>query len=120
MPAQLTLAAALETSLEQNPDLLAIRQTEGVSRAVLGVARAFPFNPFFQFQATPVEQAPAAAKQAESNAAQKIYQYYLVMQTFELAHQRQHRTSIAEAQLRAVRWTVYQAELLNISQTEQF
>ncbi|HEX7450157.1 MAG TPA: TolC family protein [Pirellulales bacterium] len=120
MPAQLTLAAALETSLEQNPDLLALRETEGVSRAVLGVARAFPFNPFFQFQATPVEQAPAAAKQAEANAAQKIYQYYLVMQTFELAHQRQHRTSIAEAQLRAVRWNVYQAELLNLSQTEQF
>lgn len=119
-PAQLTLAAALETSLEQNPDLLALRQNEGVSRAVVGVARAFPFNPFFQFQATPWEAAPAAAKQTESNAATKVFQYYLVMQTFELAHQRQHRMSVAEAQLRAVRWNIYQAELLNISQTEQF
>lgn len=120
MSAQLTLAAALETSLEQNPDLLALRQSEGVSRAVLGVARAIPFNPFLQFQFTPWEQAPPAAKQNEANAATKVYQYYLIMQTFELAHQRQHRMSIAEAQLRAVRWNIYQAELVNIAQTEQF
>lgn len=120
VPAQLSLAAALETSLEQNPDLLALRQTEGVSRAVLGVARAFPFNPFFQFQATPYEKAPPSATKNEPTAATKIFQYYLVMQTFELAHQRQHRMSVAEAQFRAVRWNVYQAELLNIAQTEQF
>ncbi|MGH7136534.1 MAG: hypothetical protein ACREHD_12395 [Pirellulales bacterium] len=81
-PTPLTLPAAIETSLEQNPDLVALRQAEGVSRAVVGVARSFPFNPFFQFQATPVEQAPASAVSSEPNAAQKIYQYYLVMQTF--------------------------------------
>lgn len=116
---QLTLPLALQTALEQNPDLVALRQSEGVSQAIVGVARAFPFNPFFQFQATPVEQAPAAAKAQEKNAAQKIYQYYLVMQTFELAHQRQHRTSVAEAQLRSVRWNIYQAELQNMAMTEQ-
>jgi outer membrane protein, heavy metal efflux system len=115
----LTLPLAIQAGLEQNPDLIALRQSEGVSQAIAGVARAFPFNPFFQFQATPVEQAPAAAKAQEKNAAQKIYQYYLVMQTFELAHQRQHRTSVAEAQLRSVRWNIYQAELQNIALTEQ-
>ncbi|HQU45811.1 MAG TPA: TolC family protein [Pirellulales bacterium] len=117
--APLTLPAAIETSLEQNPDLVALRQAEGVSRAVVGVARSFPFNPFFQFQATPVEQAPAAAKAAEPNSAQKIYQYYLVMQTFELAHQRKHRERAALAQLSSVRWNVFQAELQNIALTEQ-
>jgi outer membrane protein TolC len=115
----LTLAAAVETSLEQNPDLVALRQAEGVGRAVVGVARSFPFNPFFQFQATPVEQAPSSAKSAEPNAAQKIFQYYLVMHTFELAHQRRHRTAAAMAQLRTVRWNIFQAELVNIAQTEQ-
>jgi cobalt-zinc-cadmium efflux system outer membrane protein len=115
----LTLPAAIETSLEQNPDLVALRQAEGVSRAVVGVARSFPFNPFFQFQATPVEQAPAAAKAQEANAAQKIFQYYLVMQTFELAHQRKHRERAAMAQLSAVRWNIFQAELQNIATTEQ-
>ena len=115
----LTLPAAIEASLEQNPDLVALRQTEGVSRAIVGVARSFPFNPFFQFQATPVEQAPASAKGAEPNAAQKIFQYYLVMHTFELAHQRRHREAAAMAQLRTVRWNIFQAELLNIAQTEQ-
>jgi cobalt-zinc-cadmium efflux system outer membrane protein len=115
----LTLPAAIETSLEQNPDLVALRQAEGVSRAVVGVARSFPFNPFFQFQATPVEQAPASAKAQEANAAQKIYQYYLVMQTFELAHQRKHRTRAAMSQLSAVRWNIFQAELVNIATTEQ-
>jgi outer membrane protein, heavy metal efflux system len=115
----LTLAAAVETSLEQNPDLVALRLSEGVSRAVVGVARSFPFNPFFQFQATPVEQAPASAKSSEPNAAQKIYQYYLVMQTFELAHQRRHREAMAMAQLSSVRWNILQAEFQNIAQTEQ-
>ncbi len=115
----LTLAAAVETSLEQNPDLVALRQAEGVGRAVVGVARSFPFNPFFQFQATPVEQAPASAKANEPNAAQKIFQYYLVMQTFELAHQRRHREAAATAQLSTVRWNIFQAELQNIAQTEQ-
>jgi outer membrane protein, heavy metal efflux system len=115
----LTLPAAIETSLEQNPDLVALRQTEGVSRAVVGVARSFPFNPFFQFQATPVEQAPASAKSSEPNAAQKIYQYYLVMHTFELAHQRKHREAAAMAQLGTVRWNIFQAELQNIALTEQ-
>lgn len=119
MAIPLTLPAAIETSLEQNPDLVALRQAEGVSRAVVGVARSFPFNPFFQFQATPVEQAPAAAKAQEKNAAQKIYQYYLVMQTFELAHQRKHRERAAMSQLSAVRWNIFQAELLNIATTEQ-
>jgi cobalt-zinc-cadmium efflux system outer membrane protein len=115
----LTLAAAVETSLEQNPDLVALRLSEGVGRAVVGVARSFPFNPFFQFQATPVQQAPSSATSVEPNAAQKIYQYYLVMQTFELAHQRRHRTAAAMAQLRTVRWNIFQAELQNIAQTEQ-
>ncbi|HWB09031.1 MAG TPA: TolC family protein [Pirellulales bacterium] len=115
----LTLAAAVETSLEQNPDLIALREAEGVGRAVVGVARSFPFNPFFQFQATPVEQAPASATRAEPNAAQKIFQYYLVMHTFELAHQRRHREAAAMAQLRTVRWNIFQAELQNIAQTEQ-
>lgn len=115
----LTLPAAIETSLEQNPDLVALRQAEGVSRAVVGVARSFPFNPFFQFQATPIQQAPAAAKSVEPNAASKIFQYYLVMHTFELAHQRRHREAAAMAQLRSVRWNIFQAELVNIAQTEQ-
>lgn len=116
---QLTLPTAIETSLEQNPDLIALRQTEGVSRAVVGVAQSFPFNPFFQFQATPVEQAPASAKSSEPNAAAKIFQYYLVMHTFELAHQRRHREAAAMAQLSSVRWNVFQAELQNIALTEQ-
>ncbi|HVX11221.1 MAG TPA: TolC family protein [Pirellulales bacterium] len=119
LPAPLTLPAAIEASLEQNPDLVALRQAEGVGRAVVGVARSFPFNPFFQFQATPVEQAPASAKGNEPNAAQKTYQYYLVMQTFELAHQRRHREAAAMAQLSTVRWNIFQAELVNIATTEQ-
>jgi cobalt-zinc-cadmium efflux system outer membrane protein len=118
-PTPLTLPAAIETSLEQNPDLVALRQAEGVSRAVVGVARSFPFNPFFQFQSTPIEQAPASAKSAEPNAAQRIFQYYLVMHTFELAHQRKHREAAAMAQLSAVRWNIFQAELTNIAATEQ-
>ena len=57
-PPSLSLFDAIETSLVQNPDLTALRQNEGVSLGLLGVARTYPFNPFVQLQATPFQQAP--------------------------------------------------------------
>ena len=55
------LRTAVETGLAQNPDLIALRQAEGVGTAALGVAQTYPFNPFVQrCQATPYpERSPS-------------------------------------------------------------
>ncbi|HEX4149098.1 MAG TPA: hypothetical protein VHY20_08925, partial [Pirellulales bacterium] len=41
-PATLSLMGAIETSLAQNPDLVALRRNEGVGVGVLGVAKTYP------------------------------------------------------------------------------
>ena len=48
---RLSVRAAIETGLAQNPDLIALRQTEGVGVAAVGVAQTYPFNPWIQVQA---------------------------------------------------------------------
>ncbi|HXT60744.1 MAG TPA: TolC family protein [Pirellulales bacterium] len=115
----LTLPQAFELALTQNPLVVAQRAAEGVGVAAIGVARRYPFNPFFQFQATPIQKAPASATAIEPNAATKIYQYYLVMVNFELAHQRRYRERNATAALSNVRWTIQQTELQSLALTEQ-
>jgi len=111
----LSLEQAVDASLAQNPDLVALRGTEPVSRAALGVARAYPFNPFVQLQATPFEHAPSAVVGANPG----LYNYVLLMHTMELAHQSRYRERAGVSDLQRVRWTVRQAELLNMAQTER-
>ena len=47
---RLSLIDAINTGLAQNPDLVVLRTTEGVSYGALGVARTYPFNPYVQIQ----------------------------------------------------------------------
>ncbi|MCX7410502.1 MAG: TolC family protein, partial [Planctomycetales bacterium] len=109
---RLTIRQAIETSLTQNPDLVALRQTEGVSAAALGVAATYPFNPWVQVQATPYQDARVGSPTTTAH-------YVLVMQQIQLAHQQQHREEAAGAALNGVRWNLLQAELLNIAQTQR-
>lgn len=108
----LTLHQAIETALLQNPDMVALRQAEGVSVAALGVAETYPFNPFLQVQATPAQDGP-------HGEAGTTYHYVLLMQQIQLAHQQSHREAIAAAQLNSVRWNIIQAELQTVAQAEQ-
>lgn len=110
-----SLEQAISASLAQNPDLVAIRGTVPVSRAALGVARVNPFNSFLQIQATPFEHAPSATVGANPG----IYNYVLFMKTFEIAHQGRYRERAGTSDLERVRWTVRQAELLNVAMTQQ-
>ncbi len=108
----LSIRQAIETALVQNPDLVALRQTEGVSAAALGVAETYPFNPWVQVQATPYQDARVGSPTTTAH-------YVLVMQQIQLAHQQQHREEAAGAALNGVRWNLLQAELLNIAQTQR-
>jgi cobalt-zinc-cadmium efflux system outer membrane protein len=109
-PSSLTLIEAIETGLVQNPDLVALRQNEGVSAAAFGVAQTYPFNPFVQVRATPYQL-------NKEGGAGSMYNYVLVMQQVQLAHQQQFREQAAASQLNQVRWNICQAELLNSAQT---
>ncbi len=109
---RLDLVGAIETALRQNPDLVALRQNEGVSRGMLGVAQTYPINPFVQVRATPYQNNVAGGPGT-------VYHYVLLQQTIEWGHQQQFREESAIAALTSVRWNILQAELLNLAQTER-
>ncbi|HEV3137696.1 MAG TPA: TolC family protein, partial [Pirellulales bacterium] len=106
------LGEAIETALARNPALVALRQTEPVSRAALGVARAYPFNPWAQIQVLPLSQ-------DRFGGTTPVSHYVLLMQTLELAHQSRHREAAGTADLTRIQWNVHQAELTNIALTER-
>ena len=109
---RLTIRQAIETALAQNPDLIAQRQVEGVSAAALGVAQTYPFNPFVQVQTTPYQDARNAGPGT-------TYHYVLLMQQIQLGHHQQFREEAAGAALNSVRWTLLQAELQDVAQTQR-
>src|SRR6266436_131693 len=51
----LSLDEAIERGLGDNPDMIAVRQAEGVSAAAYGVAETYPFNPFVQTRVLPYQ-----------------------------------------------------------------
>lgn len=109
---RLSIFQAVETALSLNPDLQAQRQAEPVAEGVLGVAQTYPFNPFVQVQATPFQHQKDAGPGA-------VYHYVLLMQQIQLAHQQDFREENAGALLNSTRWTVLQAQLLCVAQTER-
>jgi outer membrane protein, heavy metal efflux system len=111
-PLGLSLSEAIETGLTRNPDLITQRQAENVGAAVLGVARTPLFNPTVQARILPYNKFADG-----TNAA--TYNYVLLWQQFELAHQRHFRSENASAALNGIRWTIHQAELMNVALTEQ-
>ncbi|HEV3006897.1 MAG TPA: TolC family protein [Pirellulales bacterium] len=112
VPTPLSLQAAIETALAQNPDLVALRGTEPVSRAALGVARTYPINPWLQVQVLPYGQ-------NIDGGATALNHYVLLMHTLELAHQGRFREQAGMADLNRVRWNILQAELLNVALTQR-
>lgn len=109
----LTLDGAIETALVQNPDLIAVRQAEGVSAAAYGVAETYPFNPFVQFRATPYQH----GAQGQTGS---MFHYVLLQQNIQLGQQQQFREEVAASQLNQVRWNIHNFELLNAAQTTRF
>ncbi len=106
------LAEAIDTALERNPNLVTLRQTEVVSRAAVGVAAQYPWNPYVQLQVLPYGR--------EINGANTpVNHYVLLMQTLELTHQPRYRLAAGIADLSRTRWNIHQAELVNVAQTER-
>jgi outer membrane protein, heavy metal efflux system len=112
MGERLQLLGAVSLALAQNPDLVALRQTEGVGAAAYGVASTYPFNPFVQVQATPYQELPGSGSGTTAH-------YVLLMQRIQLAHQQQHREDAAQSSLNSIRWNIHHAELQAASLTAQ-
>jgi cobalt-zinc-cadmium efflux system outer membrane protein len=108
----LTLDAAIAVSLDRNPNLVALRANDPVAGAAYHVAETYPWNPFVQVQVLPYSR-----DEAGNNLS--VNHYVWLMQTLELAHQRQHREASAAASWNQVRWNIVQAELTNSAQTER-
>jgi cobalt-zinc-cadmium efflux system outer membrane protein len=101
---RLDLLGAIEVALADNPDLVSLRQAEGVSRSALGVARTYPINPWIQVQVTP-------GQRQDDGGSGAVAHYVLLMQTLQLAGQQSIREEAALAALTGVRWNILQAEL---------
>ena len=99
-------------AVSSNPDLVTLRQTERVSVAAKGVAETYPFNPFLQIQATPIQD-------VRNGSPNNMYHYVLLMQTIQLAHQQGFREQGARCTLNSTRWNIHQAELLTLAQTQR-
>ncbi len=109
---QLSLDAAIATSLDRNETLVTLRAGEPVGQAMLDVAQHYPFNPYVKVEALPYARDPTGNLLAVRNS---VY----VMQTLELAHQQKYREASAAAALNQIRWNVVAGELTNVATTEK-
>jgi len=111
-PMSLTLHAAIQTALQQNPDLQTVRSGEPVAHAAYRVAKTYPFNPQFQTQVLPY------TRERDGSGA-PVSQQYVIVQTFELGGQRQFRTGAAAADWQRVRGEIRAAELRSMAEAER-
>ena len=109
----MTVYECISSALASNPDLVALRDTEQVGVATVGVAETYPFNPFIQAQVTPGQYLPGGGPSGST------YHYVLLMQRIQLAHQQQYREDAAHSALNGVRWNIHQAELQATAMTAQ-
>tara|TARA_R110000850_G_scaffold184745_9_gene310365 strand:+ start:2618 stop:4147 length:1530 start_codon:yes stop_codon:yes gene_type:complete len=109
----MTVYECISSALDSNPDLVALRDTEQVGVATVGVAETYPFNPFIQAQVTPGQYLPGGGPSGST------YHYVLLMQRIQLAHQQQYREDAAHSALNGVRWNIHQAELQATALTAQ-
>ncbi|MEZ6073493.1 MAG: TolC family protein [Pirellulales bacterium] len=107
-----TLDTAIAISLARDPTLVAQRATEPVAHAAYHVAEVYPWNPFVQVAVLPY------ARDREGDVL-AVNHYVWLMQTIELAHQQRYREASAAAAWGQVRWTIVQAELTSVAQTER-
>lgn len=98
-PVQLTIAEAMQTALEQSPQLIALRAQEAVASAAVDVAHAYPFAPS---ASTQIDPTPIDANGDDLKTSSQ----FSVSQTFQLAGQRNLRTRAGTANLDQIRWQI--------------
>jgi cobalt-zinc-cadmium efflux system outer membrane protein len=131
----ISLELALYGAITNNPDLVALRNSNIASPEAVEVARRFPttLNPTLWMDYRPITLIPrdtfansGSNGGSSSKSSGPFYHngqgffYISLRQPIELGHQTTHRWEIAKAALSQQQWTVLQAELLAMVQTYRF
>ncbi len=135
----ISLQAALYGTISNNPDLVALRNSNVASPEAVEVARHFPtaLNPTVWIDYRPITLVPngtfgngssSSSSSSSSNTSGnhgfyhngQQYILFSIRQPIELGHQTTHRYNIACAALSQQQWTVVQAELAAMVQTYRF
>lgn len=102
-----TLDAAIEEALQNNPELQVVRRNLGVARGELIQARTYPFNPSLELEGN-----GGRARSRESSVEERTVDGFGVglSQVIEIKGQRGLRTQIATASLTQTEWEIRDAE----------
>lgn len=102
----MTLDETVRFALENNPQLAAIRQQQGIAAAWVVIARTYPFNPIYQSN---VLYARNSDPGAVTNPVLNSHQLTLEVQLF---HQQRYRQQAAFAALTRTEWEIAAQELV--------
>ena len=102
--APLTLDASIRFTLENNPQLAALRQQHGVATSGVVIAKTYPFNPIYQ-------GTYLSAKNSASPVANSFFQGHQLTLEVQLFHQQQYRQQQAFAALTRTDWEIATQEL---------
>ena len=101
----LTLDSSVEFALENNPQLMALRQQHGIAAAGVVIAKTYPFNPIYQGSYQNA-QGPRDARVLNS-----LLQQHQVTLEVQLLHQQRYRQQAAFAALSRTDWEIAAQEL---------
>jgi cobalt-zinc-cadmium efflux system outer membrane protein len=105
----LTLPAAVQWALQNNPALAASRQQHGIAAAAVVIARTYPFNPVLNTKNF------AAGGPEEAGITNRVSMEQRIDLVLEVRHQRKYRREAAGAALTRTEWEIaFQEQLLAI------
>jgi len=100
VPQRLTLAQAIASALENNPELAALRQQHGIAAAGVVIARTYPFNPIWEGKIR------AADGPASAGITNRVSNEHKVLLDIEVRGQGTHRRQAAQAALSRTDWEI--------------
>jgi outer membrane protein TolC len=104
LPQPLTLVRAVSFALQNNPELMAIRQQHGIAAAGVVIARTYPFNPVLE------NRVQGAAAPASAGITNQVPLEYLLLFEVEVRGQGNYRRQQALAALSRTDWEIAEQE----------
>lgn len=99
-PEPLTLAKAIASALENNPELAALRQQHGIAAAGVVIARTYPFNPIWEAKIR------AAEGPASAGITNRVSNEHKVLLEIEVRGQGNLRREAAQTALSRTDWEI--------------
>jgi cobalt-zinc-cadmium efflux system outer membrane protein len=99
-PTVLSLEAAINWALENNPELAALRQQHGIAAAAVVIAQTYPFNPLWEAKVRAVNGPESAG------ITNRVSNEHKVLIDVEVHHQGKYRREAALAGLSRTDWEI--------------